>query len=378
MIVNKRSTKGRVDKLHDKLFFISICIAALGILMITSATYADSGMYYVKRQIIFVAAGAAIMIFGAHMDLPKLLYQHTNALYVIVVVLMLLLKTPLGVSSHGATRWIQLPFFQLQPVEIVKIGVIALLAKFLYTKLRFSGSPKFTVYCWMLGGIPAVLTYKISSDLSSAFVILAITFGLTFIFNKTDKLHLAAMAAVVGCAGTYIWYIKNNLPDAASLGDYSFRVVRIAAWLFPELYPDVSYQTQRALYGIGSGGFWGTGLGKMYVSIPEGHTDFIFALLVHQCGIYGGVCLILGYAYLLFLMFRIAVNACSLYETILVVGNIIHMATQVCVNIGVCTSLLPNTGLPLVLMSYGGSSILMSFAELAICASVSKKCYESR
>lgn len=97
------------------------------------------------------------------------------------------------------------------------------------------------------------------------------------------------------------------------------------------------------LTGIGSGGFWGVGLGRMYVNIPEGQTDFIFVLLTHQLGIFGGICLILCYVYLLFQILKIALNACSLYETILVIGILIHIATQVVVNMGVCTSLLPNT-----------------------------------
>lgn len=154
---------------------------------------------------------------------------------------------------------------------------------------------------------------------------------------------------------------------------FLFKIARIVAWLYPDRYSDAAYQSQTALYSIGSGGFWGVGLGRMYVNIPEGQTDFIFVLLTHQLGIFGGICLILCYVYLLFQILKIALNACSLYETILVIGILIHIATQVVVNMGVCTSLLPNTGLPLVLMSYGGSSILTSFAELAICVSVSKK-----
>ena len=234
-------------------------------------------------------------------------------------------------------------------------------------------SIKFTIYCWIVGIIPALLTLKVSSDLESALVILAITFGLTFIFNRTKKMHIVVLLTTVGLIAGYILHIKSNLPDPAHIDDYSYRIARIVAWLYPDRYSDAAYQSQTALYSIGSGEFWGVGLGRMYVNIPEGQTDFIFVLLTHQLGIFGGICLILCYVNLLFQILKIALNACSLYETILVIGILIHIATQVVVNMGVCTSLLPNTGLPLVLMSYGGSSILTSFAELAICVSVSKK-----
>ena len=117
----------------------------------------------------------------------------------------------------------------------------------------------------------------------------------------------------------------------------------------------------------------GVGLGKNYVLIPEEHTDFIFALLTHQLGIFGGIGLILAYAYMLFQIMKIAINATSIYDTILATGIFIHIALQVVINICVATSLFPNTGLPLPIMSYGGSSTLMTFMELGICVSISKK-----
>lgn len=375
MKMNRKLKKisAEIYKPYYNMFFISICIAVLGILMITSATYTESGLFYVSRQVIFVLIGIMFMIVGAHIDIAKGLYKLSKFLYVTAIMLLILLVTPLGVSSHGATRWLRVPFIQLQPVEIAKLAVIVLLAAFIYKKNRYSKSIKFTIYCWIVGMIPALLTLKVSSDLSSALVIMAITFGLTFIFNRTKKMHMVVLLTTVGLIAGYILHIKSNLPDPAHIDDYSYRIARIVAWLYPDRYSDAAYQSQTALYSIGSGGFWGVGLGRMYVNIPEGQTDFIFVLLSHQLGIFGGICLILCYVYLLFQILKIALNACSLYETILVIGILIHIATQVVVNMGVCTSLLPNTGLPLVLMSYGGSSILTSFAELAICVSVSKK-----
>lgn len=362
-----------MEKPHYQLFFISICIAVVGILMIMSATYAKSGMYYAGRQALFVLIGIGVVALGTRFSMSKILYRCAKGFYVAAVFLLLALKTPLGVSSHGATRWLRFPLLQIQPVEIMKLAVIIMLAVCIYQKYKSAKSIKLTVYSWMIGGVAGCLTLWISSDLSSALVIIVITFGLTFVFYRTNKFQIVCLCLVIAVAGAYVFYVKHNLPDVNQIGEYSYRIGRIAAWLYPERYPDLSYQTQTSLYAIGSGGMWGVGLGKMRISVPEGQTDFIFALLTHQTGIWGGIGLLFCYAYLFYQIFRIAINASSLYETVLTTGILVHIAAQVCINIGVCLSLLPNTGLPLVLMSYGGSSILTSFLEIAICVSVSKK-----
>ena len=375
-IKKKKRLKEIMDKIYKpyyNLFFITVFIAVLGILMITSATYTESGLFYVSRQVTFILIGILFIITGAHIDIVKWLYKSSKLLYVLCILLLILLVTPLGVSSHGATRWLRVPFIQLQPVELAKLAIIVLLSAFIYRKNRYCKSVKFTLYCWLFGLIPAFLTLKISSDLSSALVILVITFGITLIFNRTKKLHIVILLIAVVAIVGYILHIKSNLPDQMQINDYSYRIARIVGWLYPDRYPDAAYQSQNALYSIGSGGLLGVGIGKMQVNVPEGHTDFIFVILTHQLGIFGGICLILCYVYLLFQILRIAMDAVSLYETVLVIGILLHIATQIIVNIGVCTSLLPNTGLPLPLVSYGGSSVLVNFAELAICVTVSKK-----
>lgn len=262
MKMNRKLKKisAEIYKPYYNMFFISICIAVLGILMITSATYTESGLFYVSRQVIFVLIGIMFMIVGAHIDIAKGLYKLSKFLYVTAIMLLILLVTPLGVSSHGATRWLRVPFIQLQPVEIAKLAVIVLLAAFIYKKNRYSKSIKFTIYCWIVGIIPALLTLKVSSDLSSALVIMAITFGLTFIFNRTKKMHIVVLLTAVGLIAGYILHIKSNLPDPAHIDYYSYRIARIVAWLYPDRYSDAAYQSQTALYSIGSGGFWGVGL----------------------------------------------------------------------------------------------------------------------
>lgn len=362
-----------IEKDYYNLYFIAICIASMSILMITSATYIEYGMFYVLRQIAFILVGVVLMVFGAHFNISKFLYRHSKAVYILSIISLLLLKTPLGISSHGATRWLKVPLIQIQPVEVAKLGVVVILAKYIYIKYKFVRSFKLTVHCWLLGIIPALLALKVSSDLSSALVILGITCGLTLLFNKTIKIQIPIFSVIIAMVIGYILYINSHLPNIKNLSDYSYRVIRIAAWLHPEQYPDIAYQTQISLYSIGSAGFWGIGLGKLYVLVPEGHTDFIFSLLVQQLGIFGGICLILAYIYMLYQIIKIAINATYLYDAILATGIFVHISLQIIINICVATSLFPNTGLPLPLMSYGGSSTLISFVELGICVSISKK-----
>lgn len=142
-IKKKKRLKEIMDKIYKpyyNLFFITVFIAVLGILMITSATYTESGLFYVSRQVTFILIGILFMITGAHIDIVKWLYKSSKFLYVLCILLLILLVTPLGVSSHGATRWLRVPFIQLQPVELAKLAIIVLLSAFIYRKNRYCTS----------------------------------------------------------------------------------------------------------------------------------------------------------------------------------------------------------------------------------------------
>lgn len=360
-------------RVHYVIFFITVCIASLGLLMIESATYTNSGTYFLKRQLVIVVGGCVMMIVAAYVDVSAILYKLAKPLYVVGVVLMLSLLTPLAVSSHGATRWINIAGFQLQPVEVVKVSTIVMLAYLLHKKEAYHGSVRVTLTLWAVGAIPAVLALTISSDLSSALVILGITFLTTFCVMKTWYLHFGIAGGVVGTAFLYLSYLSKHLPPPALLDEYSYRVARLAAWIKPADYPDAAYQTQMALYAIGSGGWFGNGLAKTFLIIPEAENDFIFATMVHQMGIFGGIVLISLYMYLIYQIIRVSMNAPVLFQSILSMEVALHIGIQVILNIGVNVGLLPNTGIPLILMSYGGSSMLCVMFELAICVSISKK-----
>lgn len=361
------------ERVHYKIFFVTICIASLGLLMIEAATYTNSGIYFFKRQLAMVIGGCLMMIVAAYVDVSALLYRFAKLIYVVGIALMFSLLTPLAVSSHGATRWINIAGFQLQPVEVVKISTIVMLAYILHKKESYHNSVMLTLLLWVVGAIPALLALSISSDLSSALVILGITFLTTFCVMKTGLFHLSIGGGVVGAVFLYLSYFVKHLPPPALLNEYSYRVARLAAWIKPADYPDAAYQTQMAMYAIGSGGWFGNGLAKIFLVIPEAENDFVFATMVHQMGIFGGIVLISLYMYLIYQIIRVSMNAPVLFQSILAMEIALHIGIQVIINIGVNVGLLPNTGIPLILMSYGGSAMLCIMFELAICVSLSKK-----
>ena len=157
----------------------------------------------------------------------------------------------------------------------------------------------------------------------------------------------------------------------------SFRFKRILAWLHPEEYvSDTGYQTLQALYAIGSGGIWGKGLGQSMQKlgfIPEAQNDMIFSIICEELGLFGAIAIILMFVMLIWRLMVIANNAPDLFGALLVVGVMGHMAIQVILNIAVVTATIPNTGISLPFISYGGTAVLFQLAEIGIVLNVAKK-----
>ena len=156
---------------------------------------------------------------------------------------------------------------------------------------------------------------------------------------------------------------------------HPYQAKRLLAWLYPDEYPASADQTNQALYAIGSGGYLGEGIGNSMQKIkklPEAQNDMIFALICEELGFAGGIIVILLYFVLIFRMYMIAQNTDSLFDRMVVVGVIAHVGLQVIINICVVTRLFPNTGIPLPLISSGGSSILFMYLELGLVLNIGK------
>lgn len=210
----------------------------------------------------------------------------------------MLLLIPFGVVVNGAKRWVRIFGFQLMPVEFLKISVIMICAYLVHRYARYLNTVRLCIVIWIVVGIPVILTYKISDDLSSAIVLLGIGFIVTFICTTKWLLHLGVVLLGGTVVGVYVWKIAVNLPTSEELAELPFRISRIAAFLKTEMYSnEYSFQSLNAKYAIGSGGLLGRGIGKSLQKylLPECHTDFCFTIVCEELGIFGAACLIFLY-----------------------------------------------------------------------------------
>lgn len=378
---SKRSrTRKRVrsDYYDYSLVAVIILLTCFGLIMLYSTSsymaQVDYGndMYYFKKQagisVVCIVLALGISWFDYH-----ILTRFTTILYVVSFGLMVLVKTPLGRASHGAKRWLKLgPLPQFQPAEIAKIAVIISLS---YMIVQMGKQVKTLKACMVLaaiGGVQALVAYVFTDNLSTAIIIFCITAGLIFIAHPDTRPFLILAAGGIILIGIGVAVLSSVMKDSDN-----FRIQRVLVWLHPEDYASGDgYQTLQALYAIGSGGFFGRGLGNSIQklgSVPEAQNDMIFSIVCEELGIFGAITVLALFAYLLYRLFFIAQNAPDMFGSLVVSGIFIHIALQVIFNIAVVVNLMPNTGITLPFISYGGTSILFLMAEMGLALSVARQ-----
>ncbi len=379
--VKTREEKSTTDKIryYDySLVAILIFLVCFGLVMLysTSAysaltTYGDS-MYYFRRQLIFCILGFIALFFVARYDYRKLV-RWAWPIYIISIILMFLVITPLGKEVNGARRWLQLPFGQsFQPSEVAKIAVILLIpvaiCKMGKKIQKLSGILEIIL---LYGGVSAACVYFLTDNLSAAIIVLAIASILVFVVHPKTAPFMIFLGIVTALAAVLILLIASNVSSSDS-----FRMRRIIAWLNPEEYAsDIGYQTLQGLYAIGSGGMFGKGLGNsaQKTVIPEVQNDMILSVICEELGIFGVILVLVLFGMLLYRLLFIARNAPDLYGSLVVTGIFAHIALQVILNVAVVTNLIPNTGITLPFISYGGTSVVFLMIEMGIALSVSRQ-----
>ena len=371
--------KAKADYYDYSLVAVIVLLTCFGLIMLYSTSsytaeinYGDDMFFFKKQAMISVAC--IIMALVISRINYRILNRFAAALYVAALVLMALVKTPLGQSSHGAQRWLNLGPIQFQPAEIAKIAVIVCLP---YMIVHMGKKVRTLKGCMVLagvGGLLAFAAYLFTDNLSTAIIIFCITAGLIFVAHPDMKIFV--IIAAVGITLIVVGVLILNATASVD-GSGSFRLRRIMVWLHPEEYADTwGYQTIQALYAIGSGGFFGRGLGNSIQklgSVPEAQNDMIFSIICEELGIFGGLIVLMLYAYLLYRLFFIAQNAPDLFGSLMVSGIFSHIALQVILNIAVVVNLMPNTGVTLPFISYGGTSILFLMAEMGLALSVARQ-----
>lgn len=369
----------RADYYDYSLVAVIVLLICFGLVMLysTSSYMAEvkygNDMFYFKKQAAISVACIVMALIISRIDY-HILHYFTTILYVAAFGLMLLVKTPLGTAANGAQRWLQIGPIQFQPSEIAKVAVIVCLP---YMIIKMGHRIKTLKACMVLlgvGGLLAFGAYQFTDNLSTAIIIFAITIGLIFVAHPDTKIFfILGGAGLAGIAAVVMFLNATVSVD----GDISFRLRRIMVWLHPEDFADTwGYQTIQALYAIGSGGFFGRGLGNSIQklgSVPEAQNDMIFSIICEELGIFGGIIVLLLYAYLLYRLFFIAQNAPDMFGSLMVSGIFIHIALQVILNIAVVVNLMPNTGVTLPFISYGGTSIVFLMAEMGLALSVARQ-----
>ena len=375
--VKKPKIKKKTDYYDYSLLAVIILLTCFGLVMLYSTSsymaelnYGDD-MYYFKKQAA-ISFGCIIIALGISQIDYHILTKFTGVLYGMAAILMILVKTPLGRTANGARRWLNLGPLSFQPSEVAKIAVIVCLSYMIVNMGRNIKTLKAFMILAGSGSALAFLAYACTDNLSTAIIIFCITMGLIFIAHPKVKPFLIAAGVGIVLIIIFVMILSSSLETSSS-----FRLRRILVWLHPEDFASGDgYQTIQALYAIGSGGFLGRGLGNSIQklgSVPEAQNDMIFSIVCEELGILGGIILLLLFAYLLYRLFFIAQNAPDLFGSLMVSGIFIHIALQVIFNIAVVLNLMPNTGVTLPFISYGGTSIMFLMAEMGLALSVSRQ-----
>ncbi len=375
-----RNSRGRARRKNEYFFdytllTVVIFLIAFGLLMIYSASSYNANLnfgdpkHFVKSQLFATTLGAVVMVAVITIDY-HLLQKFAVPIYIISAVLVMLVLTPLGIERNGARRWLNLGI-SLQPAEIAKIAVIVMVATLACKMGRYAKSFKGIVIMAVSGILMALIIGVFNKNMSTAIIVCAITAVMIFVIDPDYKKYFIGALLVAVAAGIVIFIAKTSLTS-----DSGFRLKRIAAWLDPTAFSsDTSFQTLQGLYAIGSGSIFGKGLGQSMQKlgfIPESQNDMIFSIICEELGIFGALVVIFLYVLLIWRCMVIANNAPDLFGALIVVGVMGHFAIQVIMNIAVVTNTMPNTGVSLPFISYGGSSALFLMAEIGLVLNVSK------
>lgn len=360
------------------LLLVIIFLMCFGLVMLYSTSsysaqldFKNDMFYFSKQALISVASVIAMFI------VSKIDYHIYGAFafecYIISLILMALVQTPLGYEAYGARRWIQLPGkMTLQPSEITKIAIILFISYELCRMGKKISTKEGMAKIFVLGAIAAAGVFKLTENLSTAIIVMAITCILIFVVHPKTKLFVAIIVAFVTVTAVGISFIAERITTSED-----FRLRRIITWLDPENHADSGgFQVMQGLYAIGSGGFFGKGLGnsaqKMGI-IPEVQNDMILSIVCEELGVFGAIIILVLFGLLLYRLMFIARNAPDLFGSLIATGIFAHIALQVILNIAVVTNLIPTTGITLPFISYGGTSIVFLMMEMGIALGISRK-----
>lgn len=356
----KRSLRKDFDY---RLLLLAVIICLIGLILLYSASYQRSlvsGVSFVVRQMVWAVIGLSALLIIANINYRKLV--ETSYILYAINLLLLVLVLFLGKVQLGAQRWLQLGNFVFQPSELAKVVIILLLAKYLGERDSRHQQTKKILVSLGIVAVPLILILK-QPDLGTAIVFLAILFCMLYVWGAHLK-YLLGLAGIGLVCSPFLWHF---------LRDYQKQ--RLLVFLNPNIDPlGAGYTVIQSKIAIGSGGFlgkgWLAGTQNQLNFLPEHHTDFIFSVLGEEWGFLGSIVLILLYLFLINRGLKIAGQTKDVSGKLLAVGVTAMLSFQIIVNIGMSIGLMPITGLTLPLVSYGGSSLLMTMISIGILLSI--------
>jgi len=364
-------TKKRIRKKHKMdltLLGILAVMITFGLIMVFSASTPSAfyqhgdRFYFIRRQFIWTVIGFGAMFFMANIDYR--IVKKWSGIFCIITLVLMFLVPLIGIEVNGARRWLGIGSLTFQPSEIAKFALILYFAK------RMAESPKNSLKNFVYGLLPYLgilalfVGAMILQDHLSAAVVTFAALMVVLLVGGADIKHFIAMGGLgVGVLVPFAFM-------------ESYRLKRLMAFMDPFKYAkDIGWQIVQGLYAIGSGGIFGRGLGQArqkFLYVPEAHNDYIYAILCEELGLVGAICVALLFAAFLTRCVIIALNAPDTFSRMTVFGITTLIAFQYIINIGVVTSVLPNTGMQLPFFSAGGSSLVFLMAAMGIILNISK------
>jgi cell division protein FtsW len=342
-------------------------LVAVGLIMVLSASsvssFAQSGdsFRYLQRQALYAVVGVAALLLTSRMRYEVWRKLSIPFLVVTIGMLGLVLSPSAGVEAYGASRWFELGPLTLQPSEIAKLAMVVFAAVVLtrkWGKLDDVGHlvvpllPVLLLVCGMV---------MIQPDLGTTVIIAGTV--LLMLFAAGVRLRYLFASAIVGST------VALGLIMSAD-----YRRVRFLSFLHPwQDAKNSGYQLVQSLIALGSGGLTGVGLGasrQKWQYVPNAHTDFIFSILGEELGLIGEIVVLVAFGALILAGIRIAAQAKDVFGRLLAAGIVSWLGLQTLVNLGAVTGLLPITGVPLPLVSYGGSSLVVSLAGVGVLVNI--------
>ena len=344
------------------LLIVVLLLVVIGLVRLYSTSayngrvkFHDS-FYYLKKQGFATALGLAGMLIVSRIDYHK--WVPLAGLGYLTAILLSVAVMFIGDEYNGSKRWLSLGPISFQPSEFAKVAVILFLACLVTKNVKKMG--KLTTLIKVMIPVLPIVGLVGASNLSTAIIIMGIAAVLIFVASPKYAQFVWMIVAGGGFMGIF-------------LALESYRLERLAIWRNPELY-EKGYQTLQGLYAIGSGGLFGRGLGESVQKLgflPEAQNDMIFSIICEELGLVGASLIILLFLILIWRFFVIATHAKDLMGALIAAGAMAHMMIQVILNIAVVTNSIPNTGITLPFISYGGTSVMFLLLEMGLVLSVS-------